>query len=238
MPGGFRSADGKVDIPQLSMQIATIQDSTYAEADHDLPNAEIDIPVRDDYRRHELVGLNVFLVEMFNQFDRILGIDQSDYMTSATNGDELAIENMVRQAREETVALDLSITAAGQGSLEAEVNVTNKVGHRLPSGVGFRRVFLEVLVTREVDGAEEVIWGSGRTNSVGVIVDGNGVPLKTEFLDQGKRKPPEQCEELGYNGIAPLSRTPPSRHCGRSGADLRGTGSQSRRGVHDELYPP
>ena len=202
MPGGFRSADGKVDIAQLSTQIATIQDSTYPEADHDLPNNEIDIPVRDDYRRHEFVGLNVFLVEMFNQFDRILGIDQSDYMTSATNDDELAIENMLRQAREDTVALDLSIKSAGQGLLEADVTVTNKVGHRLPSGVGFRRVFLEVLVTREVGGAEEAIWGSGRTNSVGVIVDGNGVPLKTEFLNQGKRKPPEECAEQGYGGIA------------------------------------
>ena len=202
MPGGFPTLDGSVDIGQLSTQIATIQDSSYPDVEHDLSNDEIDIPVRDNYRRHELVGLNVFLVEMFNQFDRILGVDQSDYMTGAANGDELAIENMVRQAREETVALDLSIQAASQGSLEAEVTVTNKVGHRLPSGVGFRRVFLEILVTRDIGGSEEVVWGSGRTNSVGVIVDGNGVPLRTEFLDQGERRPPEDCADQGYSEIA------------------------------------
>jgi hypothetical protein len=64
------------------------------------------------------------------------------------------------------------------------VEVTSKVGHRFPSGVGFRRAFLELLVVRERDGGEEIVWGSGRTNAVGVIVDGNGLPLRTEFLDQ------------------------------------------------------
>ena len=202
MPGGFRSVDGTIDIGQITTQIATIQDSTYPEAEHDLPDEEIQIPERDDYRRHELVGLNVFLVEMFNQFDGILGIDQSDFMTGATNGDELAIENMLRQAREETVTLDLEVTAATQGSLEAAVTVTNKVGHRLPSGVGFRRVFLEVLVTRDRDdGSRQVVWGSGRTNAVGVIVDGQGNPLDTEFLDQGSQPPPEQCADAGYDTI-------------------------------------
>jgi hypothetical protein len=202
MPGGFRTLDGAIDIAQVSTQIATIQDSTYADVEHDLSDEDIDIPVRDDYRRHELVGLNVFLVEMFNQFDQILGVDQSDYMTSATNGDELAIENMVRQARDDTVALDLAITSASQGALEAAVRVTNKVGHRLPSGVGFRRVFLELLVTRDRDGAEDVVWGSGRTNSVGVIVDEHGVPLDTEFFDQGSRMPPAQCADQGYGEVA------------------------------------
>ena len=86
MPGGLHTLDGKVNINQLATQIASIQDSTYPEADNDLPDADTNIPVRDDYRRHELVGLNVFLLEMFNQFDKILGVDQSDFMTGATNG--------------------------------------------------------------------------------------------------------------------------------------------------------
>ena len=184
MPGGLHTLDGKVNINQLATQIASIQDSTYPEADNDLPDADTNIPVRDDYRRHELVGLNVFLLEMFNQFDKILGVDQSDFMTGATNGDQLAIENMLRQAREDTVELNLTITAVESGLLEAAVEVTNKVGHRFPSGASFRRAFLEVLVVREIDGTEQVIWGSGQTDSIGVIVDGNGVPLKTEFLDQ------------------------------------------------------
>ena len=185
MPGGFHSLDGNVKIDQITTQIATIQDSTYPEAEHELPNKDIEIPLRDNYRRHELVGLNVFLLEMFNQFDRILGVDKSDFMTSATNGNQLAVENMLRQARHDTVALHSKVNSAENGLLEVSVTVTNKVGHRFPSGVSFRRAFLELLVIRDFGGTQEqIVWGSGRTNAVGVIVDGNGQPLKTEFLDQ------------------------------------------------------
>ena len=55
----------EVDIAQLSTQIAAIQDSTYPEADHDLPDADVDIPVRNNYRRHAFVGLNVFQTSVF-----------------------------------------------------------------------------------------------------------------------------------------------------------------------------
>ena len=188
MPGGFRSLDGAVAVDQVVTQIASIQDSTYAEAEHDLPDQDVTIPLRSDYRRHELVGLNVFMLEMFNQFDRVLGIDKSDFMTGASNGNRQAVENMLRQARDDTVALDLKIHAVDNASIEASVEVFNKVGHRFPSGVGFRRAFLEVVALRQVEGGEQIVWGSGRTNSVGVIVDGSGQPLKTEFLD--RKEPP------------------------------------------------
>ena len=184
MPGGLHSLDGEVRIDQLATQIASIEDSTYPDADNRLPDSETDIPVRNDYRRHELLGLNVFLLEMFNQFDTILGVNRSDYMTGATNGNPFAMENMLRQARRDTVDVQVSITAVDSSTIEADVNVTNKVGHRFPSGVGFRRAFLEVLVLRKTDAGETVVWGSGQTSSVGVIVDGDGEPLETEFLDK------------------------------------------------------
>jgi hypothetical protein len=47
--------------------------------------------------------------------------------------------------------------------------VTNKAGHFLPSGVGFRRVFLEFLV---LDKDDNTLWASGRTNKLGMILDG------------------------------------------------------------------
>ncbi|MEL7154203.1 MAG: hypothetical protein AAFN51_10535, partial [Pseudomonadota bacterium] len=53
-------------------------------------------------------------------------------------------------------------------------------GHRLPSGVGFRRAFLEVTATG-LDGKQ--LWCSGCSNEVGVIVGPDNEPLKTEFLD-------------------------------------------------------
>ncbi len=178
MPGGFESLGEKINIPQVTTKIATIQDTDYPEVDNRAPDADIHVPLRPDYRRHEHVGLNVFMLEMFNQFPEVLGVAKQDYMTSAKTGNTLAIENMLRQAEQKTVDLSLQVGAAQGNQLPIEVTVQNKTGHRFPSGVAFRRAFLELLV---LDG-EDVVWASGRTNSVGVIVDGAGCPLKTEFL--------------------------------------------------------
>ncbi len=179
MPGGFQSLDGKVNIDQIATKIATIQDFNYPAVENQAPHEEIRIPFRRDYRRHEHVGLNAFLLEIFNQFPEILGVLRGqDPMTYTTNGNALAIENMLLQARNKTVDLDFTVELPAKQSLSVAVTVKNKTGHRFPSGVSFRRAFLEVLVMK----GNDVIWGSGRTNAAGVIVDENGLPLKTEFL--------------------------------------------------------
>jgi len=187
MPNSFESFDGKVKIDQITTKIATIQDFDYAFPSNQLPNDSLVVKPRSDYKRHELVGLNVFLLEMFNQFPRILGANKQDYMTGATNGTDQAIENMLINARDKTVDIDVDSIHIEKDSLKFNVKVTNKVGHRFPSGVAFRRAFLEVLV---IDTSEYnkpvVIWGSGRTNAAGVIVDQYNIPLKTEFLPDKK----------------------------------------------------
>lgn len=186
MPNSFQTLDKKINIPQITSKIATIQDASYAAAENEAPEEEIQVPFRSDYRRHEHVGLNVFLLEMFNQFPEVLGVAEKDEMTYATNGNALAIENMVRQAREATVDLNCEVESFRNSNLQVEVGVTNKTGHRFPSGVSFRRAFIEFLVMQ----GDDVIWGSGRTNSIGVIVDENGIPLQTEFLpDSASHQP-------------------------------------------------
>lgn len=179
MPGGFESLDGKIKINQLTTKIATIQDTDYPEAEHRAPDADIQMTPRSNYKRHEHVGLNVFMLEMFNQFPNILGVAKQDYMTSAKTGNALAIENMVRQAEKATVDLDVHVSSLSGNQLTVDVSVQNKTGHRFPSGVAFRRAFLELLV---MDAQGNIVWSSGRTNSVGVLIDGAGKPLKTEFL--------------------------------------------------------
>ena len=178
MPRDFETLDGKIQVERLTTQIAAIQDSHFPEADHILPVKEIDVPQRDEYRRHEHLGLNVFLLEMFDQFPEILGVDKSDYMTSVANGVDTAVDNMVLQARRETAEIEVRIDQFEGRDLEATVTVRNKTGHRFPSGVAFRRSFIEFLVME----GDEVLWASGRTNSVGVILDGRGKPLESEFL--------------------------------------------------------
>jgi hypothetical protein len=69
--------------------------------------------------------------------------------------------------------------------VKATVTVTNLTGHRFPSGLGFRRAFIEMLLLENRNGIERVVWSSGRTNSVGVIVDNDGKPLPSEFFTGG-----------------------------------------------------
>ena len=83
MPGGFVSADKQLKVPQLFTQIATIQDTTYPMAEHAATAEAIHVPFRGDYKRHEMVGLNVFVESLFDQFHPILGVDKFDPMTYA-----------------------------------------------------------------------------------------------------------------------------------------------------------
>jgi hypothetical protein len=62
--------------------------------------------------------------------------------------------------------------------LTAQVTVANKTGHKLPTGVGFRRAFLQFSV---LDDKGRVLWSSGRTNGAGVIVDERGAPIAGEL---------------------------------------------------------
>lgn len=188
MPNRFATVDNETAAPikQLAVQIATIQDSSYPEAENQLDPEDIFVETRSDYRRHELVGLNAFMIEMFKQFPDILGVDAGDYESGANNGAEFAIENMLLSAKEGRIAsVDVTSARLDGENLVVGVRVANKTGHRLPSGVAFRRLWVELLVT-DVSGV--VIWGSGRSNSAGLIVDNTGTPLPTELLTGGTVK--------------------------------------------------
>mgnify|MGYP001801029030 CR=1 FL=1 len=180
MKGNFETPDGTIKIDSLTTQIATIQDTNLPEVPNALPHEEIDVPFREDYKRHNFVGLNAFMVEMLSQFDEEMGMGPKDPMTYATTGAQLSLDTMALQARNETADVKIESLAAIDGKLEAVVSVDNKTGHRLPSGVGFRRAFLEVAVT-DADGKQ--IWCSGCTNGAGVIIGPDKQPLDTEFLD-------------------------------------------------------
>ncbi|WP_299614611.1 hypothetical protein [uncultured Tateyamaria sp.] len=180
MKSNFETLDGTIKIDSLTTQIATIQDTNLPEVPNALPQDEIDVPFRDDYKRHNFVGLNAFMVEMLSQFDEEMGLGPKDPMTYATNGAELSIETMALQARDETADVVIESLTEANGTLEVVVSVDNKTGHRLPSGVGFRRAFLEVNVT---DASGASVWCSGCTNGAGVIIGPDMQPLPTEFLD-------------------------------------------------------
>ena len=158
---------------KLSFEIANIESSDTAPTTNRLPDEEITLTERDTFARHSLHGLNVFLNEMFQQFPLILGFRQIDAQlgTFSVPGLITGQNSMVEMARKETAEIDiktLEITPGGE--LRAVVKVTNLTGHYLPTGVGFRRMFIEFLA-RDAEG--NVLWASGRTNGLGVLVKGD-----------------------------------------------------------------
>lgn len=180
----YHSLDGSVKIDPIQTKIATIEDESYPDVDYRLPLEEITVEFRKEgFRRHTFQGLNIFLAEMFNQFNDVLGVRQGDFETG-TQGLPFAIENYVQNARENTAKIEILEVSTEGHTIEADVQVTNLAGHRMPSGVGFRRLFLEFLVLDDSRGQERVIWASGQTNGVGVLVDDEGRVLPSEFFDE------------------------------------------------------
>lgn len=175
-----------LNVNPIKTRLAIVEDDTYPAAEHRAPTDDIRVRFRESgFVRHEFLGMNAFLLEMFKQFNDILGVRKSDYMTGKSDNIENAQSNLFDQARNRTATVTADMNVNGR-TLTSNVTVTNLTGHRLPSGVGFRRAWIELLVLENRDGRERVVWSSGRTNNVGVIVDGEGRPLDTEFLANNK----------------------------------------------------
>lgn len=169
------------DKAKFRSKIASIQEySNFPAAANTFGPELLDLEARDGFARHTLVGLNLFLVEMFQQFPDVMGIPTADPMLGDKGVDPLAYTEraMIKQARSDTVNIAIKDTAIKDGKLTSEVAIASLTGHKFPSGVGFRRAF----VTFEVlDQDEKVIWASGRVNGAGVIVDQAGTPVDGEL---------------------------------------------------------
>ena len=211
MSGSYANANSKVLVQQIQTAIADVQDDTYPAAEHTAPMDQVRARFREKgFARHQLQGLNVFLLEMFNQFmtpdtsdppnfsNDILGVRKSDYMSTLNTDLQNAVANFVQVARQETATIEVSQPVIGANSLSAEVTVTNKAGHRFPSGVGFRRAFIrfDVMDTGALDPKTRqptIIWSSGATNEAGFIVDSDGRILESEYIGTNShRKGPAQ----------------------------------------------
>jgi hypothetical protein len=166
----------------LQSKIASIEEySNYPQTDYRLPASEIDLPVRSPYAQHQLVGLNIFLIEMAQQFPDVLGIRTVDPGPGTMTVPALQVtENaMLHQARTQTARLTVDPQWDERTkTLRAQVSVENLAGHKFPSGVSFRRAF----ITFEVKDAEgKVLWASGRSNDAGLIIDQHNQPIPGEF---------------------------------------------------------
>jgi len=183
---------------ELEFMIASIQQATpFPETEHRRPRQESDLQRRTGFARHTLVGLNAFLILMAQQFPDVLGIRVQDPMLVGNGVAPLttAYNSIVQNADQETAAIQVTKARTTATEIVADVTVRNRAGHKFPSGVGFRRAFIEFAV---LDTAGKPLWTSGRTDALGVIVDAQGNAVRGEYFWKpacGVMTPEEQKNE-------------------------------------------
>ncbi len=192
MPVGYVNTPNNINVKQIETRIANVQDITYTAAEHLATPSQLNVRYRTEgFHRHELLGANGFLLEMFDETEDkngnnpVLGVRLKDYMSGFTTDLPSAIDNVVQQVQYNTAKIEISKFAVANGQLNAEVTVSNYTGHRFPSGVGFRRAFIEFKALQN----GKLFWSSGQTDPHGVIVDFSNAPLPTEFFINGEYQP-------------------------------------------------
>jgi hypothetical protein len=163
-------------------KIASIQEySSFPEVENSLPAADLDLSVREGFARHSLVGLNVFLIDIAEQFSSVLGIATEDPMLTTMGVPPLDAtrQAMLEQAAHRTATISVTGSHLSGTALTANVAIANLSGHKLPSGVGFRRLWVDF---RVLDGSGRTLWESGRANAAGLITDELGQPIAGELL--------------------------------------------------------
>ena len=211
MRSSYSNSNGTLEVPLIQQPIAAVEDDRYPATEGRLPAEKLHVRLRESgFARHQLQGLNIPLLEMFRQYmergyanganllsNPILGVRQDDYMQKVADNLPNAIDAFVEQAASSTAEVTVAPLKFSGRKLTADVLVTNKTGHRFPSGVGFRRGFVELRVLVTSAGRERTVWCSGCTDELGVITDGDGgKPLPSELFD--KYQPGQKPERSDY----------------------------------------
>ncbi len=186
----------------LAFNIANIEDNTFPPELFRAPDDQIQLTKRSTFSRHTLLGINLFGLEMFGEFRSELGLFAADPMLPSGGKDiyasqYTAINSSLEVASNTATVNVLSLQNTGN-TLQADVQVVNLAGHSFPSGVSFRRAFLEF---RVLDALGKTLWVSGQTSNDGVILDNSGNPLITEFF-----APNQQVYQPHYNRANPITR--------------------------------
>lgn len=197
---------------KVNFRVANVENTSWPDPPaENLADAEkITVPHREDAGRHTLFGMNLFVLQMYRQFgivpasmggsgENIFGLQEDPNVPMGTEDSfDSAIANGEWQIQNSTATTEvLKVERAGK-HLVAEVRVSNLAGHRLPSGVGFRRAWLEFAVT---NAEGDRLWTSGATNSQGVIVGPEGEALESEFTGDWKKIQPHWEEISRQNQV-------------------------------------
>lgn len=113
------------------------------------------------FGKHELVGGNVFMLQILKNNIEALGLTASEADFDAT------ISRTLTKLQEESISLNLSIHDRTEDSLFVELLLENLAGHKIPTGYPSRQIFVQLVVTNEND---ESVFISGETDTNGQII--------------------------------------------------------------------
>ncbi len=108
-------------------------------------------PKRAPYSKHEFVGGNVYMLSLLRD-----NIDSLAVTANATHFDS-TIARAARNLSDRSVRLE-SAAFHRDDTLEIRATITNLTGHKLPTGIPFRRMWLHTLVTTD---AGDTLFESG-----------------------------------------------------------------------------
>lgn len=191
------------DKHSLAFNVANIEDNTFPPELFRAPDDQIQLTKRAPFARHTLLGINLFAMEMFGEYRSELGLYASNpllpgFAAKDTYSSQYTAQNSALEVAAETATVNILSLQNTGNTLQADVKVVNLAGHDFPSGVEFRRAFLEF---RVLDSLGNTLWVSGQTSKDGVILDNSGNPLVTEFF-----APNQQTYQPHYNQANPITR--------------------------------
>jgi hypothetical protein len=128
------------------------------------PNGQVNTqwPERSPYTRHQQVGGNTQVLGMLQQFQEVLGIDD----TTSAAGFQRQIDATRAQLQSETVELHVSKAEVIDGELLVDIDLRNLTGHKFPTSYPSRRAWLHLRVENS---AGEVLFESGAPDANGRI---------------------------------------------------------------------
>ena len=113
---------------------------------------------REGFRQHGFLGANTTMLAILDDNRTELGVSATGFDTAISD---------TRALLKTAASLDVDRASLKDGQLDFDLKITNRTGHKLPSGYPSRRVFIH-LVVRDADSGK-LLFESGRLNEDGSI---------------------------------------------------------------------